>query len=213
MIQRNPTYTFLLFDDADMDTWIRDHTSKEIQACYAQLAVGAAKADLWRYLVLYEEGGIYLDIDSYLPVPFDVLITATDEAAVSRERNLGLFLQWFIAFKKGHAVLKHCIDIVIGNIQSKATHNVGYLTGPGPFTQAINDRYTELLPVCKHMWYQDDSALNPYTDAPDVPDRCRFIGTDFGYQAVWKTDDAQALYTDAHPHWMSVSTVFNAPKD
>ncbi|RYY75949.1 hypothetical protein EON63_18875 [archaeon] len=33
--------------------------------------VGAARADVWRYAVLYTYGGVYLDDDSDMKTPFD----------------------------------------------------------------------------------------------------------------------------------------------
>ena len=33
--------------------------------------VGAARADIWRYCVLYLNGGLYLDDDSDIKVPLD----------------------------------------------------------------------------------------------------------------------------------------------
>ncbi|WP_354037796.1 glycosyltransferase [Bradyrhizobium sp. S3.2.6] len=35
-----------------------------IYQCYSRLQIGAARADLWRVLVLLHEGGIYVDIDA-----------------------------------------------------------------------------------------------------------------------------------------------------
>ena len=36
--------------------------------------VGAARADIWRYCVLYTFGGLYLDDDSDIKVPLDNVI-------------------------------------------------------------------------------------------------------------------------------------------
>ena len=37
-----------------------------ILKCYDSLNIGAAKADFWRYLILYKTGGIYIDVDSMI---------------------------------------------------------------------------------------------------------------------------------------------------
>ena len=48
---------------------------------------GAAKADLWRYAVLWTYGGAYVDDDSDIGVPFDKMIEPLDSLIISYERN------------------------------------------------------------------------------------------------------------------------------
>ena len=67
---KNPGYTYSLFDDNDIQQFINENYSKDVQQAYSKLHVGAAKADLWRYLVLYKNGGVYIDFDSYPQLPF-----------------------------------------------------------------------------------------------------------------------------------------------
>ncbi len=40
--------------------------------------IGAARADIWRYCVLYLHGGLYLDDDSDIKVPLDNVIPIVD---------------------------------------------------------------------------------------------------------------------------------------
>ena len=48
---------------------------------------GAAKADLWRYAVLWIHGGVYIDDDSDMHSPLDNMIDPKDELIVSYEKN------------------------------------------------------------------------------------------------------------------------------
>ena len=48
---------------------------------------GAAKADLWRYAVLWMYGGAYIDDDSDIGTPLDKMIEPTDKLIVSYEKN------------------------------------------------------------------------------------------------------------------------------
>jgi mannosyltransferase OCH1-like enzyme len=50
-------------------------------------AAGAAKADLWRYAVLWTYGGAYIDDDSDMRSPLDKVVEPTDTLIVSYERN------------------------------------------------------------------------------------------------------------------------------
>lgn len=53
-------------------------------------AVGAAKADIWRYAVLYTYGGVYLDDDSDIRKPLDEIIQETDYLLMSEEGSSSL---------------------------------------------------------------------------------------------------------------------------
>ena len=48
---------------------------------------GAAKADIWRYAVLYTFGGAYIDDDSDLIAPLDDVVQPSDRLIISYEKN------------------------------------------------------------------------------------------------------------------------------
>jgi hypothetical protein len=50
-------------------------------------AAGAAKADLWRYAVLWTYGGVYIDDDSDMKRPLDEMIEPKDTFITSYEKN------------------------------------------------------------------------------------------------------------------------------
>lgn len=50
-------------------------------------AIGAAKADVWRYAALWVYGGVYIDDDSDMKVPLDDCINPEDELILSYEKN------------------------------------------------------------------------------------------------------------------------------
>jgi hypothetical protein len=58
----NPDFTHHLYDDDDCREFIRDNFEPEVLDAFDKMIPGAYKADLWRYCVLYKNGGIYLDI-------------------------------------------------------------------------------------------------------------------------------------------------------
>jgi mannosyltransferase OCH1-like enzyme len=58
----NPEFTHHLFDDDDCRNYIQKNFDTNVLQAYDTLIPGAYKADLWRYCVLYKEGGIYMDI-------------------------------------------------------------------------------------------------------------------------------------------------------
>lgn len=59
---QNPEFTHHLFDDDDCRNYIKKNFDGDILNAYDKIIPSAYKADLWRYCVLYKEGGIYMDI-------------------------------------------------------------------------------------------------------------------------------------------------------
>jgi len=58
----NPGFKHHLFDDNDCREFIKHNFEPKVLYAFDCLIPGAFKADLWRYCVLYINGGIYLDI-------------------------------------------------------------------------------------------------------------------------------------------------------
>ena len=75
-----------------------------------KLNVGAAKADFWRYCILYKNGGIYLDIDSEITNSLDQLILKDDQCIITREGHYGIFNNWIMIFEKNHPILLKTIE-------------------------------------------------------------------------------------------------------
>ena len=140
--QINPDYEMILFDDNDIDVWIKENFNDEsgIYNVYKKLKVGAARADFWRYLILYKNGGIYLDINSDISKPLNELIRDNDTAIISREQNSGTtyFIQWALFFTPQHPILLYARNLCMYNIINKTSDWLPSLTGPGVFTCAVN---------------------------------------------------------------------------
>lgn len=117
--QLNPSYELVMYDDPDMDNFVQSNFDEHVFRCYSKLKVGAAKADFWRYCILYKNGGVYLDIDSEILQPLDDLIRDEDQCIITREGNPGIFNNWIMIFEKEHPILlqtiRHCC------------HNITYL--------------------------------------------------------------------------------------
>ncbi len=163
----NQDYEFRYYDDESMHKWILGSCDRK--TCEAFLSInpnyGAAKADLFRYLVLNKVGGVYLDIKSSCSVPFNDLISPTDRFVTSHwtqddgsidsefGRHLELFRdklfeyqQWFVISQPRSALLLDLINQVVTNLQRKPNiintkfGRVGVLESTGPiiFTKVLS---------------------------------------------------------------------------
>lgn len=192
--------------------WMQTHMPMNIANAYSTLRVGAAKADFWRYCVLYKQGGVYLDIDSIILAPIKNFVEATDQAVVSRETNVGCFLNWLFAFQTGHPILKRAIEIVTENIEQRNYDNIVHLTGPVAFTRALEEVMSDYLRYTRGLWYLSDEDLNTELNSGSTV-RCKFVGTDFqdAYSgdtyALWKMPHNHELYLGA-THWFQEPNIF-----
>jgi len=146
----NPTYEHRFFMDDDIENFIKTEfaDNPKIQECFNKLNIMVAKVDLWRYLALYKYGGIYLDMDSSINRPLDELIKQSDNAILTAEGNKEKFVQWALIFAPNHPILKHTINHIIDNItNNKYPNDILMMTGPGAFTQGINNYHRELYRI------------------------------------------------------------------
>lgn len=160
----NPNWTHTLFDENDIVKYLENNYPHSILEIYNSInpKYGAAKADFFRYLLMYKEGGAYFDIKSAMKYPLDQIIKYDDEYVLTRDKcqckllgNIeGEFQQWYIICKPRHPYLKSVIDNVIKNIleydiSKDGTGKAGVfkVTGPIVYTESIlpilsNHNYT-----------------------------------------------------------------------
>lgn len=203
----NPGWCHHLYDDTEMADFIRVHFPGRVYEAFKSLAIGAAKADIWRYCVLYKYGGVYLDIDADIKAPLDKLIRDNDDAIITREQVAGLFNQWILIFSKGHPLLKVAIDECVENVLSRSSNNILHLTGSTVFTRVLMERLksNQLRHIDSQgyggdLWHSLDTKLEQLFNEPGKKYRCRFYGIDMNEFASYHNTAFQELYTET-PQW------------
>ena len=170
----NPGWEHRLYDEGDIIDFIASTYGRRVLDYYSRIneKYGASRADLFRYLMMYKHGGVYLDVKASLERPLDSVLLTDDVYLLSRWRNAkgeqfegwGIhkplreiggqeFQQWHIIAAPGHPFLRAVIERVLHNIDSynPAWHQTGkggvlWLTGPVAYTLAI----TPLLHQHRH---------------------------------------------------------------
>ncbi len=180
MRKKNPEWNYEFYDDDRILEFFREEFPEEYLRAYQLLTIGAAKADFFRYAVLYRKGGLYLDIDSYARSAFDTFLRSDDVAVISHENNPGLFCQWALIFDKEHPFLKRTLEKIMDNIiHHRYPHDVHSTTGPGVYSEAIREVLAE----------------NPQTPY-------RILGTDFEGHLRFKYKlGSLFLYRSKADHW------------
>ena len=208
MLAINPGWQHHLYDDNEMAAFIHEQFPGRVSQAFDSLAIGAARADIWRYCVLYKYGGVYLDIDAEICQPLDGLIRADDSAIITREQVAGLFNQWILIFSQGHPLLKAAIDTCVENVISRSSNNILHLTGSTVFTQVLVERLksSQLREIDTQgfggdLWHSLDGKLAELFNQPGKKYRCRFYGIDMNEYARYHNAAYKELYTETSPQW------------
>ncbi|NHN85737.1 hypothetical protein GOB93_13945 [Acetobacter musti] len=162
----NPGWEYVRYDAKDILDFIYDFYGWDILKFYLQInpRYGAARADLFRYLCIYQKGGVYLDIKAGTRSPLDSFIRSDDQYLLSHWRNGpgepnegcglgpemssingGEYQQWHVIGSKGHPFLEDVINNIISRIHKYRDDYFGSgkigvlrLTGPYVYTTSIN---------------------------------------------------------------------------
>ena len=186
----HPKWKYTLYDDEDILTYISRYYPQYLKV-YLKInpKYGAARADFFRYLLMYKEGGVYLDIKSSVNRPLEHIIYSNDEylllhwkgKPLAKELNniYGEYQQWNIICKPKHPFLENVIQNVVKNIENYDYIRDGYgkpsvlkLTGPYVYTKSIEP----LLRQNKYTLYTDNTKVGLVYNATPT-DHTKIIGS------------------------------------
>ena len=135
----NSEYDYSFYDDKKCREYIQMYYPADYLKAYDMVIPGAYKADVFRYLLLYREGGVYMDCKSSTMVPLRDFIPSKATFVVFRDRPKGSLLNSFMAVTPNHPILKIVIDMTISNILAKRYNNNSLdITGPQTLGRAFN---------------------------------------------------------------------------
>ncbi|SUX43696.1 glycosyltransferase family 32 protein [Chryseobacterium indoltheticum] len=180
MLKKNPEYEYHFYDDNRIQTFFKNEFPPEYLKAYNRLTIGAAKADFFRYAILYKKGGVYLDVDSGINKPIKKFIREDDVALVTDEIPQTYYVQWGLAYAAGHPFLQRTLEMVMDNIKNNPyPHNVHKTTGPTVYTDAVKACLNE-DPTIQH----------------------RFMGPHYDNNMQFKYKLGKFfLYSDKSEHW------------
>ena len=161
--RHNPEYEQILFTDEMCRDFMKSFMGGYAKHAYDMLVPGAARADLFRYCIMYEYGGVYLDGKSgagplrNLIGSDDRMIVSTWGTVVGRPEMAGFyrfgeFQQWWLACEPRHPFMKQLIISVVESVEKRLSSqdlmkhstlvfwyniDVLHLTGPLKFSNEI----------------------------------------------------------------------------
>lgn len=203
--EMNQGWRHIFYDGEDRERFIGEHYGNKILAYYRRIdpRYGAARADLFRYLLMYKIGGVYFDIKSTTVRPLDEVIRPDDLYILSHWRNQagearaewgmhdalketgrGEYQQWHIVCAPGHPFLRAVIERVLRNIDAYrpwrerlGQHATVRVTGPIPYTKAIHP----IRALHPHRLVEDESEIGlEYSILPGF-DHTRLFASHYVY--------------------------------
>lgn len=161
----NPGWEYRFYSDEDVLRYIGRHFGEAVLRLCRRInpRYGVVLADLFRYMVVYREGGVYLDIKSSITGPLDQALAGDDAYLLSQWVNRlsesrghwqnypellrvvgGEFQQWHVIARPEHPFLNRVIGEVLFNMENyhpkwHGRGKIGVLRVSGPicYTEAI----------------------------------------------------------------------------
>ena len=177
---KNPRYAHSFYNDQMCLDFVKEHFDEDVVQAYQALRPGAARADLWRYCVLYVHGGVYVDADCICLQPLDHWLPSETDLVVVIDREiqpcLSLF-QAFLACTPKHPLMRRAVDAVVGHVKRRLhAHSIFELCGPTCLGRCLNAlhgrpsgapwdwrRPPARTAMLRHRQFRDDSILHGTT--------------------------------------------------
>tara|TARA_Y200000002_G_scaffold304213_1_gene259803 strand:- start:863 stop:1675 length:813 start_codon:yes stop_codon:yes gene_type:complete len=178
----NKNLSFKIFTNPMMEEYmLQKWGNKNIYTIFKNALIGPLKTDIFRYCILYDQGGYYFDISRACKIPLTKLHNKTSKFIITYEdtncfippNNKNVFLlkrpfshilQWGLAFEKKNKFLELLIKEISKSYpfyKNKIFENpklaVLNFTGPGMYTKVMRD----YLSKCNKNDYKElDTKFN-----------------------------------------------------
>jgi hypothetical protein len=186
LIAHNPTWTFHLYDDEQINDFLRVHLDiDDFQRVEREHIV--ERNDLWRLLVMYYHGGYYQDVDRPSAPNLDELLASVRMCLPisGTRRNYGNFQQDVMCTGRCNPALKHAIEL---NLWRRRNHErrLYYLGPPSYFHAVTFTIYGRMLSEHTNM-----DAVHAALRSEKRVWTCRHCGND----RLWQKSDVGDLWT------------------
>jgi hypothetical protein len=136
----NPDWTHGYMSGQDREDFFRTEFGGEIFDTYMKLPLGVMKAGLWRFGILYANGGVYADLDTECMVSIDSWLDPQYDMVVDLEGDTPWYATQVIAAAKGHKFLEDALSMAVERARDgivEQQHMVHYYTDVTMFTDSL----------------------------------------------------------------------------
>lgn len=203
-------YRYKFWSYNDIDILIKTNFDSTVYNSFSKLKPYSYKADLAKYCILYNFGGLYVDLNVRF---INKINNFNDNLFAFRDYHLSQRYGWYIStaiiFSNAkNSILKTCIDIIVENVNKNFYGNSPLdITGPGVLGQAliknnkdlgeINGEIFCLTPMhnFKTLAFVQDCGNIVAFFKPNEPGDLSFFGFEGvnNYKTMWENKD---VYND-----------------
>jgi mannosyltransferase OCH1-like enzyme len=199
-IRLNPEFFCFLYDDSDIESYIQCNWPFDFLDFFHALPIGAMKADLWRYLILASEGGVYSDMDSVClssirEWPLKGRTSGPNVLLIDLDVDQDQFCQWTFAASPKHPAMQYICRYVLNQWKQRGfipnqngTINVLATTGPIVFSRAIKSYIGEPVNMAASQ------ILKRYIKDKDYRKRINRLGIFFTSKGFFSGKGAKNLF-------------------
>lgn len=151
----NPDYRVIFTDDDSIRQLIQQRHSPELLALYNLTRIPASRSDIARLVMLYEYGGVYLDVSMEIHGSLNKLYDRETELALVRRDDIPKYqdcpeqahvIGGIIAAPPRLPFIKLCIQQIITHLLSGSLNTKGWsATGPGVVNMILKDYNTRRI--------------------------------------------------------------------
>lgn len=113
-----PNFGYFLFSLYDCGEFIRKNFDFRIFLAYTKLKHIKNKLDLWKYCVLYKNGGVYIDLNYNLTDDFNISSYLFKNYYI-KDDVINFLVPDIIMSEKGNVKLLNCIEKIVTNVKEK----------------------------------------------------------------------------------------------
>ena len=158
LVETNPEITFHLYDENDCREFIKTHFRPDVLYAYDSLIPCSYKSDLWRFCVLFINGGIYMDI-KYSCVNGFKFVDLTENEQFVRDYLVSNTYTALIVALSGNQILFKCIRQIVENVKNKYYGNSS-LSPTGP--ALLGNYFTQEEKNAMEMYHSLIESINRY---------------------------------------------------
>jgi mannosyltransferase OCH1-like enzyme len=199
----NPEFEVLIYDEDMCREFIKNNFNNNVLDAYNKLKPCSYKSDLWRFCVLYKNGGIYVDI-KYRCINNFKLVALTEKEYFVKDLDssgCGTYTALIVTLPQNQ-IMWNCIQQIVENVKNQYYgENPLYPTGPcllGNFSTKDEKNTMELHYECTiienfnnnsniyYIMFRDFIILTPYKQYRDEQKRTQKFES---YDSLWHKKD------------------------
>lgn len=166
LIDLNPDWNVVVYDNNDIDEYLKSFLDKKDYDLIKDIHI-VEKSDLWRLIKLFNEGGLYMDIDRFCNVPLSEIITDGIECV------LPTCLEWdfshdFMLTAPGSPIQAQAIELIMQ--RRYEGHTNVFLLGPQTYMHAVTK-------VLLGEIVNTDPGIEKFTEMRKAMEQMPFIKT------------------------------------